>query len=105
MIAAALGWVSTVGTLTAYILLCRGRLTSTSISYAAMNTVGGILGGGAAILYHAWPSMASSFAWAVLGGQALVAGLWSRRHQFRLAVVRAAAPDPIEDRVELELAS
>jgi hypothetical protein len=105
MIAAALGWVSTVGTLTAYILLCRGRLTSSSMRYAAMNAIGGILGGGAAILYHAWPSMASNFVWAVLGGQALVAGLWSRRQHFRPVVVPAPVPDLIEERVELELAS
>jgi len=105
MIAAALGWVSTIGTLTAYILLCRGRLTSSSMRYAAMNTIGGILGGSAAILYHAWPSMASNFVWAALGGQALVAGLWSRRTHFRPALVLTAAPEVIAEQPTLELAS
>ncbi len=105
MIAAALGWVATVGTLTAYILLCRGRLTSTSMRYAAMNTIGGLLGGSAAILYHAWPSVASNFIWAALGGQALVANLWSRRRQFRPTVVRAAAQQLIDEHHELKLAS
>jgi hypothetical protein len=67
MIAAALGWIGTVGTFVAYLLLCRGRLLADSLRYGMLNTSGGLLAGTAAVLYGAWPSAASNFAWAVIG--------------------------------------
>ncbi|SEC23149.1 hypothetical protein SAMN04489844_1920 [Nocardioides exalbidus] len=67
MIAAALGWVGTMGTFAAYILLWRGKLASDSLTYAVMNTVGGLLGGAASAYYGAWPSVASNVVWAAVG--------------------------------------
>lgn len=67
MMAAALGWIGTVGTFVAYLLLCRGRLLSDSLRYGLLNVSGGLLAGTAAVLYGAWPSAASNFAWAMIG--------------------------------------
>ena len=67
MLAAALGWMGTAGTLVAYLMLSRGRLAAESRMYASLNMVGGLLGGAACVLYGAWPSAAANFAWAGLG--------------------------------------
>lgn len=77
MIAAVLGWAGTVGTFAAYILVSRGRLGISSLRYAFINTVGGVFGGTAAVLYGAWPSAAANLAWALVGGHMLWIG--SRR--------------------------
>ena len=73
MTAALLGWLGTAGTLAAYGLLWRGRLTSTSRRYALLNLVGGVLAGTASGLYGAWPSAASNAIWAALGLHSMVA--------------------------------
>ncbi|KQX74524.1 hypothetical protein [Aeromicrobium sp. Root472D3] len=73
MTAALLGWLGTAGTLAAYGLLWRGRLTSTSRRYALLNLVGGLLAGTASGLYGAWPSAASNFIWAALGLHSMLA--------------------------------
>lgn len=67
MMAAVMGWLGTAGTFLAYALLWRGRLTSASRRYAALNAAGGLLAGTACIIYGAWPSAASNLAWAALG--------------------------------------
>jgi hypothetical protein len=67
MLAAALGWLGTIGTFTAYALVWKGRLTSESRLYAWLNLAGGLMGGTACVIYSAWPSAASNFAWAILG--------------------------------------
>ena len=67
MIAAILGWVGTVGTLLAYLMVSRGRLQANSRRYAALNILGGVLGGSASALYGAWPSAVSNFIWAAVG--------------------------------------
>lgn len=67
MIAATLGWVGTVGTLLAYLMVSRGWLQSNSRRYAMLNIVGGMLGGSAGALYGAWPSAVSNFVWAAVG--------------------------------------
>ena len=72
MTAAVLGWVGTIGTMTAYILQSNGRLVSTSRTYAAMNVCGGLLGGSSAMLYAAWPSFASNLVWAGVGVWGLI---------------------------------
>ncbi len=85
MFAATLGWVGTMGTFAAYILLWRGKLGSDSLTYALMNTVGGCLGGAASAYYGAWPSVASNVVWAAVGMQSIVAEVHrrmrSRRHR------------------------
>lgn len=72
MVAALMGWLGTAGTFLAYALLWRGRLTSESRRYAALNLAGGLLGGTACIIYGAWPSAASNLAWAALGMHSMI---------------------------------
>lgn len=72
MVAAVMGWLGTAGTFLAYALLWRGRLTSESRRYAALNMAGGLLAGTACIIYGAWPSAASNFAWAALGMHSMI---------------------------------
>lgn len=67
MVAATLGWVGTIGTLMAYLMVSHGRLQANSRRYAALNIVGGVLGGSASALYGAWPGAASNFIWAAVG--------------------------------------
>lgn len=66
MITAAIGWFGTFGTLGAYLMLWRGRVTAQSLAYALLNAVGGTLSGAASIAYGAWPAAAASLVWAVI---------------------------------------
>lgn len=94
MLAAVLGWLGTIGTFVAYIMLTRGRLTSASLRYGALNTVGGLLGGTATALYGAWPSSAANFLWAALGTYSMLSTYRRRR---RLPSTRSEAePVPAE---------
>lgn len=79
MLVAALGWLGTVGTFMAYAMLWKGSVTSESRRYAALNVAGGLMGGSACVLYGAWPSAASNFAWAALALYASIAAYLRRR--------------------------
>ena len=87
MIAAAMGWIGTVGTICAYVMLSRGRWQAASLRYAAINAVGGLLCATASAAYGAWPSVTSNLLWSVIATHSLVATLRERRAQ-RIAVVR-----------------
>ncbi|MBC2640732.1 MULTISPECIES: hypothetical protein [unclassified Rhodococcus (in: high G+C Gram-positive bacteria)] len=89
MTAAVLGWVGTIGTLMAYLLANRGRLSIKSRRYAMVNAVGGVLSGTASALYGAWPSAAANFAWALVGTHALLIGV--SRGPSPFAAVRSLA--------------
>lgn len=79
MLVAGLGWLGTVGTFMAYAMLWKGSVTPESRRYAALNVAGGLMGGSACVLYGAWPSAASNFAWAVLALYASIAAYLRRR--------------------------
>ncbi|WP_053351214.1 hypothetical protein [Leucobacter musarum] len=66
-----LGWVGTLGTFTAYVLMLRGTWLPTTKRYLVLNTVGGFLGAGGAIAFGAWPSFVSNVVWALMGGYGL----------------------------------
>ena len=87
MIASAMGWIGTVGTISAYILLSRGQWTAASLRYSAINAVGGVLCAGASAAYGAWPSVTSNLLWSVIALHSMLATLRERRTQ-RVAVVR-----------------
>jgi hypothetical protein len=87
MIASAMGWIGTVGTISAYILLSRGRWSSASLRYSAINGVGGLLCAGASAAYGAWPSVTSNLVWAVIAAHSVMTTLRERRTG-RLGVVR-----------------
>lgn len=78
LLAGVFGWSGTIGTFTAYVLLARGTVTSGSVAYALLNTVGGLLAGAGAALYQAWPAFASNLVWALLGFLTLVHALRQR---------------------------
>jgi hypothetical protein len=86
MVAAALGWMGTIGTITAYLMLSRGRMSSDSLRYSSMNFVGGLLGASATALYGAWPSVVSNVIWAAVAGHSMFTILRSR--DWRWAVGR-----------------
>jgi hypothetical protein len=86
MIAAAMGWIGTIGSISAYVLLSRGRWHATSLRYAALNGVAGVLGASASAVYGAWPSVVSNVLWSGIAIHSAVTTLRARRVQ-RLAVV------------------
>lgn len=81
MIAAALGWLGTIGTLVAYLMLTRGHLAASSLSYAMLNALGGLFGGAASAAYGAWPSATSNFVWAALGLHSAIAAVCRHRRR------------------------
>ena len=86
MIAAALGWVGTVGTIGAYVLLSRGRWHATSLRYSALNAVAGFLGAAGSTLYGAWPSVGSNLLLSCVAVHSIFV-TWSERRAARPAVV------------------
>ena len=93
MIAAAMGWIGTVGSISAYVLLSRGRWHATSLRYSALNGVAGVLAGSASAAYGAWPSVAANLLWSYIAAHSAITTLRERRSQ-RLAVVE---PLPVAD--------
>ena len=93
MITALMGWIGTVGSISAYFLLAQGRWQATSLRYSTLNGVAGLLAAGASAVYGAWPSVASNLLWSVIAAHSVIATLRARRG--RRAVVVAL---PVEDR-------
>jgi hypothetical protein len=79
MIGAALGWVGTVGTFGAYVLLSRGLWHPTSLRYAALNGLAGLLGAIGSSLYGAWPSVVSNLLWSGVAAHSIVRTVRARR--------------------------
>ena len=91
MIAAAMGWIGTVGSISAYLLLTRGRWQSTSLRYSALNCAAGLLAGAASAVYGAWPSVTSNLLWSLIAVQAAWTEL-RRRRAARMASVVTPLP-------------
>jgi hypothetical protein len=96
MIATALGWIGTVGTFVAYLLVSRGHLNANSRRYGSLNMVGGLLGGSAAVVWGAWPSAASNFVWAVIGALTVYSAT-QRSPMFAGRRRTSAAPAPVAE--------
>ncbi len=79
MIALALGWIGTVGTFGAYVLLSRGLWHPASIRYAALNGVAGLLGAMGSSLYGAWPSAVSNLLWSCVATYSIAMTYRERR--------------------------
>ena len=79
MIAAAMGWIGTFGTIGAYVMLSRGSWHSASLRYAALNGIGGLLGAAASAAYGAWPSVASNLLWSCIALHSAIGTLRERR--------------------------
>ena len=95
MIAAAMGWIGTFGTIGAYVMLSRGSWHSASLRYAALNGVGGLLAAAASAAYGAWPSVASNLLWSLVALHSAIATL-RERHVRRLADVEHLPVRPPE---------
>ncbi len=98
MIALAMGWIGTVGTIGAYVMLSRGTWHSGSLRYAALNGIGGLLAAGASAAYGAWPSVTSNLLWSAVALHSAVMNVRARRAE-RIAVVvqlpvRTTDPEP-----------
>jgi hypothetical protein len=79
MIAAAMGWIGTAGSICAYVLLSQGRWHAQSLRYSALNGLAGVLAGGASAAYGAWPSVAANIVWTAIAVQSAATTLRSRR--------------------------
>ena len=89
MIAAAMGWIGTIGSISAYLLLSRGTWHATSLRYSGLNGVAGILAATASAVYGAWPSVTSNLLWAVIAAHSAYTTLRARHTAARLASVTA----------------
>ena len=92
MVAAVLGWIGTVGTFGAYVLLSRGLRHATSLRYAALNGVAGLLGAIGSSLYGAWPSVVSNLLWSGVAAHSIIS---ISRH--RRGAGPAASAEPSTD--------
>lgn len=90
MIAAALGWIGTIGGIAAYVLLSRGHWDAMSLRYSALNGLAGLLAGTASAVYGAWPSVGSNLLWTAIAAHSAFTTLRARR-------VRPAAVAPVVD--------
>lgn len=107
MFAAALGWIGTVGTMGAYVMLTRGRWQATSVRYGVLNLLGGLLGAAGSTAYGAWPSVASNLVWAGVSLHSVLHTLRARREVTVVALEPAARiePDPWPDTLKLPAVS
>lgn len=99
---AALGWLGTAGTFTAYVLIWRGWVPTTAKRYALLNAVGGLLAAGGALTYGAWPAVASNAVWALIGVHGLVAAGMRGRSVEAAAGVDPALPLTDEEQAVFE---
>lgn len=72
LIGSTLGWLGTIGTFSAYVLIWRGWAAPTAKRYAALNAIGGLLASAGALAYGAWPAVASNLVWGIIGLQGLI---------------------------------
>ena len=79
MIAAAMGWIGTLGSIGAYLLLSRGRWHATSLRYSALNGLAGVLAGSASAAYGAWPSVVSNLLWSLIAAHSAAVTVRRRR--------------------------
>lgn len=72
LVGSVLGWLGTIGTFSAYVLIWRGWAAPTTKRYAALNAFGGLLASAGALAYGAWPAVASNLVWGIIGLQGLI---------------------------------
>ncbi len=66
------GWVGTACVLVAYFLLTKGKLTSASRAYQALNLIGALLIGTNSLINRALPSVGVNVVWSIIA----LYGLW-----------------------------
>lgn len=90
-VGATLGWLGTAGTFSAYLMIWRGWASPTAIRYASLNAIGGFMAAGGALMYGAWPAVASNLVWGVIGAHGVLCALRSRWARMRLTAPRDPA--------------
>lgn len=103
MIAAVMGWIGTVGSLSAFIMLSQGRWHATSLRYSTLNFFAAGLAGSASVVYGAWPSAASNLLWSAIACHTMIATL--RRRRATRPVLRPLPPVPSQATAEDEAAT
>ena len=88
LVGTILGWVGTLGTFSAYVLMMRGTWLPSTRAYLAFNAVGGLLAAAGALAFGAWPSVASNVVWGVMGAY----GLYTTYRRRSLSGAEAAVP-------------
>lgn len=101
MIAAVMGWIGTVGSLSAFLMLSQGRWQATSLRYSTLNFFAAGLAGTASIVYGAWPSAASNLLWSAIACHTMIATLRSRRAA--RPVLRPLPPLPSDEAEQEEV--
>jgi hypothetical protein len=86
--------MGTAGSIGAYLLLTRGRWQASSLRYAVLNGVAGLLGASASAVYGAWPSAVSNLLWTCISVQSAAVTLRERRSQRLAVVTRLPVVDP-----------
>ncbi|QIM15640.1 hypothetical protein G7067_03160 [Leucobacter insecticola] len=94
LIGSILGWVGTIGTFSAYVLLWRGRVDSSALHYSLLNAAGGFMAGAGAFAFGAWPAFGSNIVWGAIGVHGVVMAL-RRKLAASAALTSAAAPHPL----------
>jgi hypothetical protein len=79
MLASAMGWIGTIGSICAYVLLSQGRWNATSLRYSALNAIAGVLAGSASAVYGAWPSVGANLVWTGIAVHSAVTTVCARR--------------------------
>lgn len=100
MFTAALGWIGTVGTIGAYVMLSRGLWSVTSVRYGVLNVLGGLLCATASSAYGAWPSVASNLVWSGVAAHSVAMTIRSRRAPVPEPEV-LVEPDPWPDTLKM----
>lgn len=90
LVGATLGWLGTAGTFSAYLMIWRGWASPTAIRYASLNAIGGLLAAGGALMYGAWPAVASNLVWGVIGFHGVVCALRARWAALRAGTAEGA---------------
>ncbi|TWH01761.1 hypothetical protein L615_001600000530 [Nocardioides sp. J9] len=93
MVTATAGWIGTVGSLCAYLLLTSGRWRANSLRYAALNFGAAVLAGAASAAYGAWPSAAANVVWAAVSLHSYVSVTRARRSESRRSANRTSVPE------------
>lgn len=108
MMGTVLGWIGTVGTLSAYLLISRGLLKADGKRYAALNIIGGTFAALGAYAFDAWPAFASNVVWALIGLHGFVNATKRTRSERKLLINGTTVTIPEDASVftaELDLAS
>lgn len=75
LIGSVLGWIGTVGTFSAYVLIWRGWLDSSAMRYSVLNAAGGFMAAIGAFAYGAWPAFGSNLVWGAIGVHGIIVAL------------------------------